>query len=671
MSNWRDAILKEFTPQVARLTVAADPDGLLLEEGILKEIAARGFELMPFDHHVAFRFAYESRYRSRWDSGELTDLVIVLRAGVSHMRALPHDLLQAGRQVSFALGEIFPNLSYPVIGTLDRSDLDSLYEAQTRVPPPRPLGEAQTLGFVLRHVFGIAAETIRQEPDLFQFLLSRHYRELRIPPVLDKHLLRLLRQNPLFEAWPLSEISSDREAFFAFLQERWPSFLDRQTSDDRSIHEQSVPAETGSLRFPGPMSIPFEHRNVRVYIDNLFLEGFLRPVTHPNADRLAGSWEIAGIKTDPDADLKRRLERLLKVVEQSVPDGDARHQDWLAFARRWAHVNALVFGHDGGSVAEDTLARYRSVRDRIDIAFTAWLKERFGTLHNQPPLPPVLTHHVPRMLARTLEESADAKVAMVLMDGLSLDQWATVRGVLADQRPSLRFREDALFAWIPTLTMVSRQACFSGRPPLYFPTSIHTTDREPSAWRRFWLDEGLPAAAVDFAKNLRDHPQLDHVAELVSHPRMRALGLVVDAVDRIMHGMTLGQPGMHNQVLQWTRQGFLAGLLDLLVEHGFTVFLTSDHGNIETRGCGRPAEGSAADLRGERVRVFPDPALRAQVKERFPDSIVWPPVGLPDDYFALIAPGRSSFVRASEQPVAHGGITLEEVVVPLVQIEEK
>ena len=429
--------------------------------------------------------------------------------------------------------------------------------------------------------------------------------------------------------------------------------------------------ETGSLRFPGPIEIPFGHRDLRVYIDNLFLEGFLEPVTHPNADRLAGSWEIAGIRTDPDADLKRRLDGLLRVVEQSLPDGDARHQDWLTFARRWAHANALEYGRDGGPSAEDVQSHYRTVRDRIDVAFTAWLKERFGTLHNQPPLPPVLTHHVPRMLARTLEETEDAKVAMVLMDGLSLDQWATVRDVLAEQRPGWRLREDALFAWIPTLTMVSRQACFSGRPPLYFPASIHTTDREPSSWRRFWLNEGLPAAAVDYAKNLRDHPDLNHVAELVSHHRIRALGLVVDAVDRIMHGMTLGQRGMHNQVRQWTSQGILAALVDMLFERGFTVFLTSDHGNIETRGCGRPAEGSAADLRGERVRVFPDPALRAKVKERFPDSIEWPPLGLPDDYFALIAPGRSSFVRPSERPVAHGGITLEEVVVPLVEIDRE
>lgn len=64
MRSWRDQILKEFTPKVARLTLVADPDGLLLEEGILEGIRERGFELIPFEDHIAFRYAYESKFRS-------------------------------------------------------------------------------------------------------------------------------------------------------------------------------------------------------------------------------------------------------------------------------------------------------------------------------------------------------------------------------------------------------------------------------------------------------------------------------------------------------------------------------------------------------------------------------------------------------------------------------
>ena len=430
------------------------------------------------------------------------------------------------------------------------------------------------------------------------------------------------------------------------------------------------PAQAYGLEFPGPSEIPFEHPDVRVYIDNLFLEAVLQQVTHPRVGTLADSWVIVGIKTEPKTDRRRRLEGLLKAIDKSIPGDGAKHQDWLAFAHRWAQVNALWFDPDGEGAGERT-ERLRDVRIRIDEAFTSWITDRFGTLHNQPPVPPVMLHHVPRLLARHIEESRDARVALVLMDGLALDQWVVVHEILAEQRPALRFRESSLFAWVPTLTMVSRQACFAGRPPLYFPSSIHTTDREPSAWKRFWADEGLSSAEVGYEKNLRDQPDIVRVQELVSHPSVRAVGLVVDKVDKIMHGMELGTAGMHNQVRQWTEQGVLASLLDILLDRGFAVFLTADHGNIEASGCGRPAEGSLADLRGERVRIFNDASLRTRVHDRFPDAIAWPSIGLPNDYLPLLAPHRAAFVRENDTLVGHGGITVEEVIVPLVRIERK
>jgi len=99
MDNWREQILKEFTPQVSRLTLVADPDGLLTEEGVIHGLRERGFELITFEDPIAFRFAYESRYRSLWDRGELTELVVVLRAEMQDLGSLPYDLLQAGRKV--------------------------------------------------------------------------------------------------------------------------------------------------------------------------------------------------------------------------------------------------------------------------------------------------------------------------------------------------------------------------------------------------------------------------------------------------------------------------------------------------------------------------------------------------------------------------------------------
>ena len=51
MSNWRDLIHREFTANESRLTVVADPDGLLPEEDIFAANCKRCFKLIPFVDH--------------------------------------------------------------------------------------------------------------------------------------------------------------------------------------------------------------------------------------------------------------------------------------------------------------------------------------------------------------------------------------------------------------------------------------------------------------------------------------------------------------------------------------------------------------------------------------------------------------------------------------------
>ena len=681
MPDWRDRILTELTPGVARLTLAADPDGLLLEAALLETIRERGFDVVSFEDPVAFRFDYESRFRSRWDRGEGAGLELVVRTGSRDPAALPYDLLEAGRRLSFGLDDLFPVFSYPVVASLDRSDLDALHRAQERHRPPDRLGDDATRDFVLRHVFDFAPELVRRPSDLLRLLLRRHYRGQRLPRLLDDRLAHLLRQGGAFASWPLETILPDRGAFFAFLQERWPLFLDRLA--DRAGGGELRDVEGGpDFKVGGPADLPFGHDDVRVYIDNLFVEGMLRPVAHESGRALHGEWAAVGIRIDAQADRLRRLRRLAEAVGATIPEADAHHREWLAFAWRWAELGVLLTETaaaartDSGSdpptaepraAREDPSAPVSELRADVDRAFLAWMARRYAGLHNQPPAPPVMVHHLPRFLARRLADDPRRKAALVVVDGLALDQWLVLRDVLAAQRPGLRFREDAAFAWTPTITSVSRQAIFAGKPPLHFPSSLLRTDREAALWTGFWADQGLAARETGYAKGLGDGSPED-VRELLSRPKVRALGLVVDKVDKIMHGMALGAAGMHNQVRQWAGEGFMAGLLDALLDHGFAVFLTSDHGNVEAEGRGRPAEGALAEVRGERARIYPDTALRSRVKERFPDAIEWPPTGLPEDCLALLAPGRSAFVREGERIVGHGGVSLEEVVVPVVEI---
>jgi hypothetical protein len=232
-------------------------------------------------------------------------------------------------------------------------------------------------------------------------------------------------------------------------------------------------------------------------------------------------------------------------------------------------------------------------------------------------------------------------------------------------------RESAAFAWIPTLTSVSRQAIFSGKPPHYFPSSINSTNNEDKLWKQFWEDQRLSRFDIAYQRGLGDG-DASLVLDSILHPNQtKVVGLVVDKVDKIMHGMQLGAAGMHNQIKQWCHGGFLSTLIDRLLKYGFTVWLTSDHGNVQCSGKGRPLEGAIAETRGERVRVYPTMELRELVAQDYPFAQKWQPIGLPAGYYPLLTGGYEAFVNPEESIVGHGGVTIEEVIVPLIKFERK
>jgi hypothetical protein len=663
MNEWREAILKEFAPRAARLSLVADPDGLVTEERVIQKIREFGYDMLLFDESISVRFAYELKYRLKWDHGERIDLVIAFKNSDTELYRVPYDLLHNARRLSFSLGQLFPNLSYPVVATLDKGDLDTVFQAQ-REHNPGSLGDNATKDFLLLHVYGAASQLVKTEVDLLRLLLRRHYRGQTPPKALDDRLIQLLRQSGRFEAWPLEAIIRDRASFFLFLQERWPFFVERAGGKVQDDHSHR------SLRISGPLELPLDHDDVRVYIDNLFLEGILRPVDVERSDLQRNKWITVGIRTDPVADLTRQLEGLLASVAQAIPVREARHQDWLLFASRWAQLVVLRHGAKLGERL-DLKEKILQVEHTVDQKFADWLGSRYVGLHNQPWEPPIMVHHIPRALAAYQQNAAQGRVALIILDGLSLDQWIVLREELLKRGPQFEFKERTVFAWIPTLTSISRQAIFAGEAPLYFPNTIGTTAREPFHWARFWAERGFGVAEIKYVKGLGDSQDISVVDELTSDPRVRIAGLVVDIVDRILHGMELGTSGMHNQVRQWASQGFARRLIDLLLDRHFRVFLSSDHGNIEAEGCGRAAEGCMAEIKGQRVRVYSEPLLRSQVKARFREAVEWPNIGLPEDYFPLLAPFRSAFIAVGERSVSHGGLSLEEVVVPFVEVRKR
>lgn len=258
---------------------------------------------------------------------------------------------------------------------------------------------------MLRHVFEIAPELVKHPSDLLRVLLRRHYRGQRIPADLDSRFIQLLRQGNVFDDWPLETLVSDREAFFAFLQERWAIFLDGEAAKwIPGIGETKKPY---GLTIAGPVRLPFDYHDVRVYIDNLFVEGLLRPVPHEHASTLSRNWVGIGVRTAPTEDRSRRLGKLLDSLEASIPVEDAKHTAWFHSARGWAEA-ILLANEQVEAVSEPTRQRISNLQVQADAAFTGWLFKRYAGLVNLPPVPPVMLHHLPRFLARQMAKTVTA-----------------------------------------------------------------------------------------------------------------------------------------------------------------------------------------------------------------------------------------------------------------------
>jgi hypothetical protein len=144
------------------------------------------------------------------------------------------------------------------------------------------------------------------------------------------------------------------------------------------------------------------------------------------------------------------------------------------------------------------------------------------------------------------------------------------------------------------------------------------------------------------------------------------VGMVVSAIDEFLHGAhVLGDVQVAAGVKAWARQGFLQQLVARASESGFEVWITADHGNLETEPLGRAHEGLKVESAGVRVRWYASEELR---EARKVDGILWDPPGLPPGAcYPLFAPERGGYFSGDSR-VTHGGISIDEVIVPFVRV---
>ena len=338
--SWPAAILSRLAlhPDVL-LTLALDPDDLLLEEAVqiaLQEAEVGLLTLDP-DDPFRFRYQYESAYRSRWDEGERPRLLV--RLARTDPNLFPYDLLARaggrGAVRTLSLPQFFPHLAYPVLRELaqyDRPALARLYACYQANPPPSRLDPQRTRQYLLDEVYDVAPQAVRTPTDLVRYLLRRHRRGEHPPPSLDAMLLERWRKEPSLSTLPLETFLQDEAALLRALRYLWPAYLARR----------GFPVEAEEAPSPPDSSLldALDDPEVQAHLDTFFLEGRLPPARLKEPVQVYG-WMQTGVLFDEEAYRRERLQRLMAQLESTLSGTTFDHRDWLGFAPRWAEALRL------------------------------------------------------------------------------------------------------------------------------------------------------------------------------------------------------------------------------------------------------------------------------------------------------------------------------------------
>ncbi|MDQ4076511.1 MAG: hypothetical protein M3220_09730, partial [Chloroflexota bacterium] len=95
MTMWQNGVLQALLRGSPPLLLVADPDGVLLNEGVQRGIEEHGYELLTYNDPVHFRVTFELRYRQALES-ESSDSRLLVRTEQAEAEQLPYDLLELG-----------------------------------------------------------------------------------------------------------------------------------------------------------------------------------------------------------------------------------------------------------------------------------------------------------------------------------------------------------------------------------------------------------------------------------------------------------------------------------------------------------------------------------------------------------------------------------------------
>lgn len=334
-------------------------------------------------------------------------------------------------------------------------------------------------------------------------------------------------------------------------------------------------------------------------------------------------------------------------------------------------------------------------KQEANSGFAKFIKKNYKDWIANPDNAPLLSNKVMSRRILPLLDNGE-KVVLIVIDNCRLDQWETIRSLLA---PDFNITTELYCSILPTATQYARNAIFSGLMPeqlkQLYPN--YWTDSDDESGQNQYENQLLGTFFERYRRHnisygyykVNDNEAGNRLINIFPRYKQNNLNaFVYNFVDMLSHARTdtklikelsMDEAAYRSITKSWFEHSPLLDLIMTLKEEKVKIVITTDHGAIRVNN---PQKIIGDREINTNLRFKTAKNITYNAKEVFevkkPEELMLPKNSLTSSYifatnndFFVYPNNFAQYATLYNDTFQHGGISMEEMIIPLAVLESK